>query len=186
MWSCNEAWLAAVHRGQNGITRHSLSLKIPAAVCNRAKALRLAAVTAAEKSIGYTLGLHITAPRVPVTQRHHHHHHHHQITKLSHSINAIGPAPHRSRRKREHRSIVYATVTHIPSLHKIRRNAPRYAASDLTATNVRHCHTCHASQAAALRQCTNVCCMRCTCMTRSLLVSRPAAGTATVNTSAIG
>jgi hypothetical protein len=23
-------------------------------------------------------------------------HHHHQITKLSHSINAIGPAPHRS------------------------------------------------------------------------------------------
>jgi hypothetical protein len=26
---------------------------------------------------------------------HHHHHHHHQITKLSHSINAIGPAPHR-------------------------------------------------------------------------------------------
>jgi hypothetical protein len=27
-------------------------------------------------------------------------HHHHQITKLSHSINAIGPAPHRSGRKR--------------------------------------------------------------------------------------
>jgi hypothetical protein len=27
------------------------------------------------------------------------HHHHHQITKLSHSINAIGPAPHRSGRK---------------------------------------------------------------------------------------
>jgi hypothetical protein len=27
---------------------------------------------------------------------HHHHHHHHQITKLSHSINAIGPAPHRA------------------------------------------------------------------------------------------
>jgi hypothetical protein len=35
-------------------------------------------------------------------------HHHHQITKLSHSINAIGPAPHRGGRKREHRSIVYA------------------------------------------------------------------------------
>jgi hypothetical protein len=33
-------------------------------------------------------------------------HHHHQITKLSHSINAIGPAPHRGGRKREHRSIV--------------------------------------------------------------------------------
>jgi hypothetical protein len=46
---------------------------------------------------------------------HHHHHHHHQITKLSHSINAIGPAPHRSGRKREHRSIVFATITHIPS-----------------------------------------------------------------------
>jgi hypothetical protein len=33
---------------------------------------------------------------------HHHHHHqhqHHQITKLSHSINAIGPAPHRSGEK---------------------------------------------------------------------------------------
>jgi hypothetical protein len=30
--------------------------------------------------------------------------HHHQITKLSHSINAIGPAPHRSGRKREHRT----------------------------------------------------------------------------------
>jgi hypothetical protein len=26
------------------------------------------------------------------TAMHHHHHHHHQITKLSHSINAIGPA----------------------------------------------------------------------------------------------
>jgi hypothetical protein len=32
-------------------------------------------------------------------------HHHHQITKLSHSINAIGPAPHRGGRKREHRSM---------------------------------------------------------------------------------
>jgi hypothetical protein len=31
-------------------------------------------------------------------------HHHHQITKLSHSINAISPAPHRSGKKREHRS----------------------------------------------------------------------------------
>jgi hypothetical protein len=40
-----------------------------------------------------------------------HNHHHHQITKLSHSINAIGPAPHRSGRKREHRSIVFATIT---------------------------------------------------------------------------
>jgi hypothetical protein len=29
------------------------------------------------------------------------HHHHHQITKLSHSINAIGPAPHRSGKKRD-------------------------------------------------------------------------------------
>jgi hypothetical protein len=54
------------------------------------------------------------------------HHHHHQITKLSHDINAIGPAPHRGGRKREHRSIMIATITHIPSLHKICRNAPRY------------------------------------------------------------
>jgi hypothetical protein len=29
---------------------------------------------------------------------HHHQHHHHQITKFSHSINAIGPAPHRGGR----------------------------------------------------------------------------------------
>jgi hypothetical protein len=38
------------------------------------------------------------------------HHHHNQITKLSHSINAIGPAPHRGGRKREHRSIMFATI----------------------------------------------------------------------------
>jgi hypothetical protein len=37
-----------------------------------------------------------TADAVLYTAHHHHHHHHHQITKLSHSINAIGPAPHRS------------------------------------------------------------------------------------------
>jgi hypothetical protein len=61
-------------------------------------------------------------------------HHHHQITKLSHSINTIGPAPHRSGRKREHRSIVFATITHIPSLHKIRRNAPRYHPTNPLAT----------------------------------------------------
>jgi hypothetical protein len=64
----------------------------------------------------------------------HHHHHHHQITKLSHSINAIGPAPHRSGKNREHRSIVFATITHIPSLHKIRRNAPRYHPTNPLAT----------------------------------------------------
>jgi hypothetical protein len=63
-----------------------------------------------------------------------HHHHHHQITKLSHSINAIGPAPHRSGKKREHRSIVFATITHISSLHKIRRNAPRYHPTNPLAT----------------------------------------------------
>jgi hypothetical protein len=61
-------------------------------------------------------------------------HHHHQITKLSHSINAIGPAPHRSGKKREHPSIVFATITHIPSLHKIRRNAPRYHPTNPLAT----------------------------------------------------
>jgi hypothetical protein len=43
-------------------------------------------------------------------------HHHHQITKLSHSINAIGPAPQRSGRKREHRSIVFATITDVAML----------------------------------------------------------------------
>jgi hypothetical protein len=87
-------------------------------------------------------------------QSHHHHHHqqqqqqqqqqqhqqqqhqqqHHQITKLSHSINAIGPAPHRGGKKREHRSIVFAIITHIPSLHKIRRNAPRYHPTNPLAT----------------------------------------------------
>jgi hypothetical protein len=30
----------------------------------------------------------------PNYHHHHHHHHHHQITKSSHSINAISPAPH--------------------------------------------------------------------------------------------
>jgi hypothetical protein len=46
------------------------------------------------------------------------HANHHQITKLSHSINAIGPAPHWGGRNREHRSIVFATITHIPSVHQ--------------------------------------------------------------------
>jgi hypothetical protein len=35
---------------------------------------------------------------------------HHQITKLSHSINAIGPAPHRSGRKREQAILTACTV----------------------------------------------------------------------------
>jgi hypothetical protein len=45
-------------------------------------------------------------------------HHHHHVTQSSHSINAIGPAPLWSGRKREHCSIMFATSTHIPSLHK--------------------------------------------------------------------
>jgi hypothetical protein len=47
--------------------------------------------------------------------------HHHQITKLIHSINAIGPAPHWGGRKREHRSIVFATFAyyHITPSSKI-------------------------------------------------------------------
>jgi hypothetical protein len=53
------------------------------------------------------------------------HHHHHHVTQSSHSINAIGPAPLWSRRKREHCSIMFATITHIPSLHKILSNTPR-------------------------------------------------------------
>jgi hypothetical protein len=60
-------------------------------------------------------GLTYIAANPETALHHHHHHHHHQITKLSHSINAIGPAPHRSGRKREHCSIVFATITHIPS-----------------------------------------------------------------------
>jgi hypothetical protein len=64
----------------------------------------------------------------------HHHHHHHQITQSSHSINAMGPAPHRGGRKREHSSVIFATITHIPSLHKIRRNAPRYHSANTPAT----------------------------------------------------
>jgi hypothetical protein len=46
-------------------------------------------------------------------------HHHHHVTQSSHSINAIGPAPLWSGRKREHCSIMFVTITHIPSLHKI-------------------------------------------------------------------
>jgi hypothetical protein len=49
-------------------------------------------------------------------------HHHHHVTQSSHSINAIGPAPLWSGRKREHCSIMFATITHIPSLHKILSN----------------------------------------------------------------
>jgi hypothetical protein len=52
-------------------------------------------------------------------------HHHNHVTQSSHSINAIGPAPLWSGRKREHCSIMFATVTHIPSLHKILSNTPR-------------------------------------------------------------
>jgi hypothetical protein len=49
----------------------------------------------------------------------HHDHHHHQITKLSHSINAIGPAPHRSGRKRERRSMYHHDV--VFSCKRLRR-----------------------------------------------------------------
>jgi hypothetical protein len=40
----------------------------------------------------------------------------------SHGINAIDPAPHWSGRKREHCSRMFASITHIPSLHKIPSN----------------------------------------------------------------
>jgi hypothetical protein len=52
-------------------------------------------------------------------------HHHHHVTQSSHSINAIGPAPLWSGRKSEHCSIMFAIITHIPSLHKILSNTPR-------------------------------------------------------------
>jgi hypothetical protein len=51
-----------------------------------------------------------------------HHDHHHQITKLSHSINAIGPAPHRSGRKREHRSIPASRCKIAVSIFQHRRS----------------------------------------------------------------
>jgi hypothetical protein len=53
------------------------------------------------------------------------HDHHHHVTQSCHSINAIGPAPLWSGRKREHCSITFATITHIPSLHKILSNTPK-------------------------------------------------------------
>jgi hypothetical protein len=56
--------------------------------------------------------------------QHEHVHHHHHVTQSSHSINAIGPAPLWSGRKREHCCIMFATITHIPSLHKILSNTP--------------------------------------------------------------
>jgi hypothetical protein len=84
--------------------------------------------------------------------------HHHQITKLSHSINAIGPAPHRSGRKREHRSIVFATITHIPSLHKIRRNAPKYHPTNPLATpSIIRNKTQQLDR--CIRQCQNIACL---------------------------
>jgi hypothetical protein len=52
----------------------------------------------------------------------------------SHSINAIGPAPLRSGNKREHCSIMFATIAHIPSLDKILSNAPRYHSTHTSTT----------------------------------------------------
>ncbi|KAF6263988.1 hypothetical protein COO60DRAFT_266841 [Scenedesmus sp. NREL 46B-D3] len=49
-------------------------------------------------------------------QLHHHHHHHHHITHSSHSISAIGPAPHRGGKRREHCSRMFACIAHIPRL----------------------------------------------------------------------
>jgi hypothetical protein len=45
--------------------------------------------------------------------------HHHQITKLSHSINAIGPAPHRGGRKSQSQSTNKHTKTEKPDTHCI-------------------------------------------------------------------
>jgi hypothetical protein len=50
--------------------------------------------------------------------------HHHHVTQSSHSINAIGPAPLWSGRKRENCSIMFATITHIPSLVPVHHQAP--------------------------------------------------------------
>jgi hypothetical protein len=48
--------------------------------------------------------------------------HHHHVYQLSHSINAIDPAPHQSGSKREQCSRMFASITHIPSLHNILSN----------------------------------------------------------------
>jgi hypothetical protein len=46
------------------------------------------------------------------------------IIPSSHSINAIGPAPHRSGNNREHCSAMLVIIAHIPSLNKILSNTP--------------------------------------------------------------
>jgi hypothetical protein len=46
------------------------------------------------------------------------------IIPSSHSINAIGPAPHRSGNNREHCSVMLVIILHIPSLNKILSNTP--------------------------------------------------------------
>ncbi|KAF6259868.1 hypothetical protein COO60DRAFT_966320 [Scenedesmus sp. NREL 46B-D3] len=43
---------------------------------------------------------------------------HHHITHSSHSISAIGPAPHRGGKRREHCSRMFACIAHIPRLDK--------------------------------------------------------------------
>jgi hypothetical protein len=51
---------------------------------------------------------------------HHHHHHHHHVTQSSHSINAIGPAPLWSGRKREHCSLMFDHEVMVVSMGFVR------------------------------------------------------------------
>ncbi|KAF6260952.1 hypothetical protein COO60DRAFT_830285 [Scenedesmus sp. NREL 46B-D3] len=46
-------------------------------------------------------------------------HHHHHNTHSSHSISAIGPAPHRGGKRREHCSRMFACIAHIPRLDNV-------------------------------------------------------------------
>ncbi|KAF6253241.1 hypothetical protein COO60DRAFT_437532 [Scenedesmus sp. NREL 46B-D3] len=48
--------------------------------------------------------------------------HHHHITHSSHSISAIGPAPHQGGKRREHCFRMFACIAHMPRLDKISSN----------------------------------------------------------------
>ncbi|KAF6264803.1 hypothetical protein COO60DRAFT_22114 [Scenedesmus sp. NREL 46B-D3] len=69
---------------------------------------------------------------------------HHHITHSSHSINAIGPAPHRDGRRREHCSRLFASIAHISSAVCMR--------SGCVAATATHRVTCVVSQC-ILRSC---------------------------------
>jgi hypothetical protein len=101
-------WLTDQTRTDRRIERHCLggSLMLILVCCH-------VPATGTQQSINpfYHNNACLLIYRACLYDHHHHHHHHHQITKLSHSINAIGPAPHWSGRKREHRFCLHIVVT---------------------------------------------------------------------------